>query len=159
MCQPNEENVSQSVVQNVAKSNVQSVLRPKVKLVSKANVHGVHSPGMNSTENSAGKESIHNQSASGVPKLVVRKNQGIVQEDSKGELTAPPGIGDNNKTIPQVSASKPLDPKPNVQEDSIPRSSTRERKLNKKYLDISLIFTGFNFWNSKSSYQSNIYTV
>ena len=58
--------------------------------------------------NSAGKESAHNQSASSAPKLVVRKNQGLVQEDSKGVPTAPPGIADNNKTIPKVSASKLL---------------------------------------------------
>ena len=45
-------------------------------------VQGVPSSGMNNTVNSAGKESPHNQSASSVPKLVVRKNQGLVQEDS-----------------------------------------------------------------------------
>ena len=110
VCQPNEEKVSQSVVENVPKSNVQSVLRPKVQLVPKANVQG-----MNSTVNRAGKEITHNQSASGGPKLVVRKNQGIVQEDSKGVPIDSPGVGDNNKTIPKVSASKTPDPKPNVQ--------------------------------------------
>ena len=57
------------------KVNVQNVLKPKVKLVPTANVQ---SSGMNSTVNSAGKESAHNQSASSVPKLVVRKNQGLV---------------------------------------------------------------------------------
>ena len=61
VCQPN--------------ANVQNVLRPKVKFVHKVNVQ---SSGMNSTVNSAGKESAHNQSASSVPKLVVRKNQGLV---------------------------------------------------------------------------------
>ena len=50
------------------------------------------------------------------PKLVVRKDQGLVQEDSKGMPTAPPGIGDNSETIPKVPASKPPDPKPSVQE-------------------------------------------
>ena len=57
------------------KANVQSVLRPMVKLVPKANVQGVHGSGMNSTVNSTVKESTHKQSASSVPKLVVRKNQ------------------------------------------------------------------------------------
>ena len=151
--------MSQSVVENVPKPNLQSVLRPKVKLVPKANVKGVHCSGMNSMVNSAGKESTHNQSTSCVPKLVVRKNQGLVQEDGKGVPTAPPGIGDNNKTIHKVSASKPPDPKPNVQEDSSLRRSTRKRKPSRKYLDISSIFTGFNFWNPKSSYQSDIHTV
>ena len=46
-----------------------------MKLVPKAYVQGVHGSGINSTVNSAGKESTHNQSASSVPKLVVRKNQ------------------------------------------------------------------------------------
>ena len=90
------------------KANVQSVLRPMVKLVPKASVQGLHGSGENSTVNSAGKESTHNQSASGVPKLVVRTNQGIVQQDSKGVPTTAAGIGDNNKTIPKVSASKAL---------------------------------------------------
>ena len=130
-------------MENVPKANVQSVLRPKGKLLPKANVQGVHSSGMNSTVNSAGKESAHNQSASSTPKLVLRKNQGIVQEDSKGVPTAPPGIGDNNKTIPKVAASKPPEPKPNVQEDSSLRRSAREKKPKKKYLDISSIFAGF----------------
>ena len=73
--QPNEEKVSQSVVKNVSKAKLQSVLRPMVKLVPKANVQSVHSSRMNSTMNSAGKESAHIQSASSTPKLVVRKNQ------------------------------------------------------------------------------------
>ena len=156
VCQPNEGKVSQSAVENVPKANVQNVLRPKVKLVPKVNVQ---SSGMNSTVNSAGKESAYNQSASSVPKLVVRKDQGLVQEDSKGVPTAPIGIGDNNKAIPKVSAPKPPDPKPSVQEDNNLRRSTRERKPNKKYLDISSILTGFNFWNQKSSYQSDIHIV
>ena len=62
--QPNEEKMSQSVVENVPKANMQSLLRPMVKLVSKANVQGVHSSGMNNIVNSTGKESAHNQSAS-----------------------------------------------------------------------------------------------
>ena len=62
-----------------------------MKLVPKANVQGVHSSGMTSTVNSAGKESAHNQSVSSGPKMVVGKNQGIVQEDSKGVPTASPG--------------------------------------------------------------------
>ena len=62
--QPNLGKVSQSAVENVPKADVQNVLRPKVKLVPKANVQ---SSGMNSTVNSAGKESAHNQSASSVP--------------------------------------------------------------------------------------------
>ena len=82
--------MSQSLLENVPKVNVQSEFRPKVKLVPKANVQGVHSSGMNSTVNGAGKESAHNQSASSTPKLVVRKNQGLVQENSKGVPTAPP---------------------------------------------------------------------
>ena len=57
--QPNEGKVSQSMVENVPKANVQSMLRAKVKLVPRANVQGVHSSGMNSTVNSAGKESTH----------------------------------------------------------------------------------------------------
>ena len=40
--QPNEEKVSQSVVENVPKANVQSVSRPMVKLMPKANVQEVH---------------------------------------------------------------------------------------------------------------------
>ena len=36
-----------------------------------------------------------------VAKLVVRKNEGLVQEDSKGVPTAPTWIGDNDKTIPK----------------------------------------------------------
>ena len=151
VCQPNEGKVSQSAVENVPKANVQNVLRPKVKLMPRANVQ---SSGMNSTVNSAGKES-----ASSVPKLVVRKDQGLVQEDSKGVPTAALGIGNNNKAIPKVSASKPPDPKPSIQEENNPRRSTRERKPNKKYLDISSILTGFNFWNPKSSYQSDIHIV
>ena len=79
---------------------MQSVLRPKVKSMPKVIVQGVDNSGMNSTVNSAGKESAHNQSASGGPKLIVRKNQGLVQEDSKGVPITPPGIGDNNKIIP-----------------------------------------------------------
>ena len=70
---------------------------PKVKLVPKANIQ---SSGMNSTAKSAQKESAHNQSASSVPKLVVRKNQGLVQEESKGVPTAPLGIG-NIKSHPK----------------------------------------------------------
>ena len=105
MCQSNEGKVSQSAVENVPKANVQIVLKPKLKLVPKANVQ---SSGMNSTVSSAGKESAHNQSASSVPKLVVRKNPGLVQEYSKGVPTVPLGIGDNNKAITKVSASKPL---------------------------------------------------
>ena len=133
VCQPNEGKVCQPAVENVPKANVQNVLRPKVKLVPKANVQ---SSGMNSTVNSAGKESAHNQSASSVPKLVVRKDQGLVQEDSKGVPTAPLGISNNNKAIPKVSAFKPPDPKPRVQEENNLRRSTRERKPNKKYLNI-----------------------
>ena len=98
--------MSQLVVEKVPRTNVQSVLRPMVKLVPKANVQGVHSSAINSAVNSPGKESAHNESCA--PKLVVRKNQGLVQEDSKGVPTAPPGIDDNNKTMPKVSASKPL---------------------------------------------------
>ena len=56
VCQPNEEKVSLSVVENVPKAKVQSVFWPMVKLVPKANVQGVHNSGMNSTMNSAGKE-------------------------------------------------------------------------------------------------------
>ena len=56
----------------------------------------------------------------------MRRNQGLVQEDSKGVPTAPHGIGDNNKAIPKVSASKPPDPKPCVQEDNSLGRSTRE---------------------------------
>ena len=66
-----------------------------VELVPKANVQGIHSSGMNITVNSAGKESVHNQSARSAPELVVRKNLGLVKEDSKGVPTAPPGICDN----------------------------------------------------------------
>ena len=73
VCQRDEGKVSQSVVENVPKANVQNVLRPKMKLMPKANVQ---SSGMNSNVNSAGKESAYNQSASSVPKLVVRKDQG-----------------------------------------------------------------------------------
>ena len=109
--------------------------------------------------NSAGKESAYNQSASSVPKLVVRKDQGLVQEDSKCVPTAPFGIGDNNKAIPKVLATKPPDPKPSVQEENSLRRSTIERKPNKKYLDISSILTGFNFQNPKSSYQSDIHII
>ena len=156
VCQPNEGKVSQSAVESVPKANVQNVLRPKVKLVPKVDVQ---SSGLNSTVNSADKESAYNQSASSVPKLVVRKDQRLVQKDSKGVPTAPIGIGNNNKAIPKVSAPKPPDPKPSVQEDNNLRRSTRERKPNKKYLDISSILTGFNFWNPKSSYQSGIHIV
>ena len=98
--------MSQSAVENVPKANVQNVLRPKVKVMPKANVQ---SSGINSTVNSAGKES-----ASSVPKLVVRRDQGLVQEEIKGVPTAPIGIGNNNKAIPKVSASKPPDPKPSI---------------------------------------------
>ena len=156
VCQPNEQKVYQPTVENVPKASVQNVLRPKVKLVPKANVQN---SGMNSTVNSAGKESAHNQGASSVSKLVVRKDQGLMQEDSKGVPTAPLGIGNNNKAIPKVSASKPLDPKPSVQEENNLGRSTRERKPNKKYLDTSSIPTGFNFWNPKSSYHSDIHIV
>ena len=107
----------------------QNVLKPRVKLMPKANVQ---SSEMNSTVNSVGKESAHNQGASSVSKLVVRKDQGLVQEDSKGVPTAPLGIGSNNKAIPKVSASTPPDPKPSVQEENNLRRSTRERKPNKK---------------------------
>ena len=147
------------------KANVLSVLRPKTKLVPTVNVQSVHSSIVNSTVNSAGKVCYHNQSVSrakGIntaPKLVVRTDQGLVQEDSKGEPTATPETGDNNKIIPKVSASKPPDPKHSVQEDNSLRRSTRERKPNKKYLDISPTLIGFHFWNSKSSYQSDIHTV
>ena len=140
------------------KASVQSVLRPMVKLVSKANVQSVHSLRVNGTVNIAGNKTAHNQSASSAkginsaPKLVVRK-------DRKGVPTTPPGIGDNNKSIPKVSASKPPDPEPSVQEDNSFRRSTRDKKTNKKYLDISSFFTGFSFWNSKSSFQSDIHTV
>ena len=129
VCQPNEVKVSQSAVENVPKANVQNVLRSRVKSVPKSNVQ---SSGMNSTVNSAGKESAHNQSASSVPKMVVRKDQGLVQEDSKGVPTAPLGNGDNNKAIPKFSASKPPDPKCSVWEENNLRRSTRERKPNKK---------------------------
>ena len=43
-----------------------------VEFVPRANVQCVHSSGMNSTVNSAGKESVHNQSASSAPVLWVR---------------------------------------------------------------------------------------
>ena len=132
--QPNETKVSQSVVENVPKANVQCVLRPMVKLVPKTNVQDVYSSGMNSTLNSAGKEIAHNQSENSVPKLVVRKNQGIVLKDGKCMPTAPPGIGDNNKIIPKVSTSTPP-------------------TLNPVFRWI------IAFWNSKSSYQSDIHTV
>ena len=89
VCQQNEGKVLQSTVENVPKANVQNVLRPKVYLVPKVNVQ---SSGLNSTVNSAGKESAYNQSASSVPKLVVRKDQRLVQEDSKGVPTAPIGL-------------------------------------------------------------------
>ena len=75
VCQPNEGKVSQSAMESVPKANVQNVLRPKVKLVPKVNVQ---SSGLNSTVNSAGKESAYNQSASSVPKWVVRKDQRLV---------------------------------------------------------------------------------
>ena len=111
VCQPNEGKVSQLVVENVPK-NVQNVLRPKMKLVPKVNVQ---SSWMNSTVNSARKESAHNQSASSVQTLVMRKNQGLVQEGSKGAPTAPLGISNyNNKAIPKVPTTKPPDPKPCV---------------------------------------------
>ena len=126
--------MSQSAVEKVPKANVQNVLRPKVKLVPKANLQ---SSGMNSTVNSARKESVHNQSTSSVPKLVVRKNQGLVQEDSKGVPTAPLGIGNNNKAFLKVAASKPPDPKLSVQEDNNLNRSTRVWKPNEKYLNIS----------------------
>ena len=129
MCQPNEGKVSHSAVEKVPKAYVQNVLRPKVKVMPKANVQ---CSGMNSTVNSAGKESAHNQSASSVPKLVVRKDQGLVEEESKGVATAPLGIGNNNKAIPKVSVSKSPDPKPSVQEENKSRRSTRERKPNKE---------------------------
>ena len=77
MCQPNEGKVYQPAVENVPKAKVQNVLRSKVKLMPKANVQ---SSGMDSTVNSAGMESAYNQSASSVPKLVVRRDQGLVQE-------------------------------------------------------------------------------
>ena len=115
VCQPNEGKVYQPAVKNMPKANVQNVLRQKVKLMPKANVQ---SSGMNNTVNSAGKESAYNQSASSVPKLVVRKDQGLVQEDSKSAPTAPLGIGNNNKAIPKVTASNPHDPKPSVQEEN-----------------------------------------
>ena len=57
--QPNEEKVSQSVVENVPKANVQSMLRSMVKIVPKASVQSVHSSRVNSTVSSAGKESAH----------------------------------------------------------------------------------------------------
>ena len=82
--QPNLGKVSQSTVQNMPKADVQNVLRPKVKLVPKANVQ---SSGMNSTVNRAGKERTHNQSARSVQKLAVRKDQGLVQENSNGVPT------------------------------------------------------------------------
>ena len=63
LCQPNEEKVLQSAVEIVPKTNVQSVLRPMVELVLKTNVQGVHRSGINSTVNSAGKESAHSQTA------------------------------------------------------------------------------------------------
>ena len=91
------------------------MLRPKVKLVPKANVQ---SSGMNSTVNSAGKESAHNQSASSVPKFVVRKHQGLVQEDTKGVPTAPLGISNNNKATPKVSASIYPDPRETKREET-----------------------------------------
>ena len=127
-----------------------------MKLVLKINVQ---KSGMNSTVNSTGKEGAYNQSASSVPKLVVRKDQRSMQEGSKGVPTVPIGIGNNNIAIPKVSSPKPPNPKPSDQEDNNLRRSTRERKPNKKYLDISSILTGFNFWNQKSSYQSDIHIV
>ena len=151
VCQPNEGKVSQSVVENVPKANVQNMLRPKVKLVPKANVQ---SSGMNSTVNNAGNESAHNQSASSVPKLVVRKDQGLVQEDGKSQKSQFP----NPLTLNPVFKKK-TNPKPSVQEENNLRRSIRERKPNKKYLDISSVLTGFNFWNPKSLYQSDIHIV
>ena len=50
-----------------------------MKLVPKVNVQ---SSGLKSTVNSAGKEGAYNESASSVPKLVVRKDQRLVQENS-----------------------------------------------------------------------------
>ena len=93
-----------------------------MELVPKANVQ---SSRMNSTVNSAGNESAHNQSASSVPKLLVRKDQGLVQEDNKGVPPAPLRIGNNNKAMLKVSASNPPDPKPSVQEENNLRRSTR----------------------------------
>ena len=48
------------------------------KFVPKANVQTVQISRMHSIMDSAGKESTHNQSASSVPKLIVRKNEGLV---------------------------------------------------------------------------------
>ena len=119
--QPNEETL---VVENVPNANVCGMLRPRVKVLPKAKMQSVHNSRVNNTVNKAGKESSLNQSTSSTkginsaPKLFVRKDQGLVQEDSKGVPTAPSGIGDNNKAIPKVSASKPPDPKASVQENN-----------------------------------------
>ena len=57
--QPNEEKLSQSVVEKVPKAKVQNVLRPMMKLVPRAKVQSVHSSRKNSNMNSVGKESVH----------------------------------------------------------------------------------------------------
>ena len=82
--------------------------------------------------NSTKKEIVPKESEKCVPKVIVRKEseqQGSVHKDIR--VPKPPtGIGDNNKTIPKVSASKPSIPSPSVQKPETLRRSSRVTKPN-----------------------------
>ena len=103
-------------------------------------------------------DNFKNLSANNAPKLVLRKDHRAVQRDNISVPDDPPGNGDNNKANPKVSAIKPPNPKPRVQEDNL-RRSLGVRIPNKKYLDISSILPNLSFWNPKPSYKSDMYTV
>ena len=90
-----------------------------------------------------------------VPKLVLRKEI----KEKLSEPNNPTGNGDNNKTIPKVSAPKSPGPKPIVQENSTLRRSKRVSKPNKKCLDVVSIISNLKFWNSTPTYNTDIQTV
>ena len=80
-------------------------------------------------------QSVNNwQKEKCVKQLVLRKEiQEAVQRSEPKVPKIPPGIGNNNKAIPKVSANKPPDPNTSVQESYTLRRSTRERKPNSRY--------------------------
>ena len=115
------------------------------KVQNKGQVQKVQNNAVNTSKVQKGNEiPIVNSvpSSSNVPKLEISKETKEKFRESKN----PTGNGDNNKTIPKVSAPKAQSPKPNIQENNTLRRSNRVSKPNKKYLDVASIISNLKFW-------------
>ena len=107
--------------------NVNGIQSPKAQVVNSARSQ-LPSVNSNQSVNSWQKEKC-------VKQLVLRKEiQEAVQRSEPKVPKIPPGNGNNNKSIPEVSANKPPDPKTIVQESYTLRRSTRERKPKSRYI-------------------------